>query len=275
MATETQVREKIVGIIRRWVGHRESDGSFRHIIDTYNSLVPLPRGYKLTYKDAWCAATITAAAIEAGYTDIIPRECSCAAMIAAFKRMGRWQESDAYRPAPGDCIFYDWQDSGKGDNTGAPDHVGMVERVSGEVITVIEGNYSDSVKRRTIPVNGRYVRGYGLPDYASMTTPETPATAPEKTTAEVAQEVLNGQWGNGPERRETLKAAGYDPDAIQAEVNAIVSGQAAPAKKTPEEIAGEVLLGLWGNGKNRTERLKAAGYDPATIQAKVNAFFAA
>ena len=196
-------------------------------------------------------------------------------MIAAFKRMGRWQESDAYRPAPGDCIFYDWQDSGKGDNTGAPDHVGMVERISGEVITVIEGNYSDSVKRRTIPVNGRYVRGYGLPDYASMTTPETPATAPEKTTAEVAREVLNGQWGNGPERRETLKAAGYDPDAIQAEVNAIVSGQAAPAKKTTEEIAGEVLLGLWGNGKNRTERLTAAGYDPATIQAKVNAFFAA
>lgn len=42
------------------------------------------------------------------------------------------------------------------------------------------------------------------------------------------------------------------------------------AKKTNSEIAHEVIGGLWGNGEDRKKRLKAAGYDPAAIQAIVN-----
>jgi len=34
----------------------------------------------------------------------------------------------------------DWNDDGKGDNKGHSDHVGIVEKVSGDMITVIEGN---------------------------------------------------------------------------------------------------------------------------------------
>ena len=91
--------------------------------------------------------------------------------------MGSWQENDAYVPGPGDYIFYDWQDNGIGDNTGAADHVGIVEKVSGGVITVIEGNYSDQVKRRTIAVNGRYIRGFGVPKYSSKATAAGAATS--------------------------------------------------------------------------------------------------
>ena len=178
MPLESELRQHYVDTLRGWIGRKEDDGSHKLIIDTYNNLRPLPRDYKVTYTDAWCAATVSAAAIEAGLTDIIPRECSCARMIERFKAMGRWQERDDYTPLPGDVIFYDWQDSGKGDNAGAPDHVGVVESVKGLVITVIEGNYSDSVKRRNIAVNGRYIRGYGLPDYASMSdSPPPPETA--------------------------------------------------------------------------------------------------
>lgn len=43
-----------------------------------------------------------------------------------------------------------------------------------------------------------------------------------------------------------------------------------PAKKTAEEIADEVIAGKWGNGKEREERLKAAGYDYNEIQGLVN-----
>jgi hypothetical protein len=81
--------------------------------------------------------------------------------------MGIWVEADNHVPAPGDIIMYDWQDSGSGDNRGGSDHVGIVEKVSGNTITVIEGNYSNAVKRRTLQVNGRYIRGYCVPDFAS------------------------------------------------------------------------------------------------------------
>ena len=57
-------------------------------------------------------------------------------------------------------------------------------------------------------------------------------------------------------------------DAIQAIVNQ--KATPAPAKKSNEEIAKEVLAGAWGNGDDRKNRLSAAGYDYNAIQAIVN-----
>ena len=79
-------------------------------------------------------------------------------------------------------LFYDWYDKGNGDNTTAPDHVGIVEKVEGDTITVIEGNYSNSVKRRTIKVNGKYIRGYGVPKYDTEAVVEKPVVDKPTTT---------------------------------------------------------------------------------------------
>ena len=43
-----------------------------------------------------------------------------------------------------------------------------------------------------------------------------------------------------------------------------------PAKKSNEEIANEVILGKWGNGSDRRNRLTNAGYDYNAIQKIVN-----
>lgn len=163
---EQQLRQSVVSAIRGWLGWSEANGKHKAIIDLYNTQRPLPRGYAVQYTDEWCATTVTAAGMKAGLHDIILGECSCSRMISLYQDVGRWQESDAYRPEPGDIIMYDWSDSGKGDNTGAPNHVGIVETVVGNTITVIEGNKGEAVARRTLQVNGRYIRGYCLPDYA-------------------------------------------------------------------------------------------------------------
>lgn len=52
----------------------------------------------------------------------------------------------------------------------------------------------------------------------------------KKTVAELAQEVLAGLWGNDPERKEKLIAAGYDRDAVQREVDAIVASRKQTGK---------------------------------------------
>ena len=177
-------RKEFVAQLQSWVGLKESNGSHKKIIDIYNTIKPLPVGYKLKYTDAWCAGTISAAAQVCNATDIIPTECSCPRMVEKAKEMGCWVEADNHRPQYGDIVLYDWDDSGKGDNTGRPDHVGGVEKVSGDTITVIEGNYSNSVKRRTLPVNGRYIRGYIVPKY------DTEPKAEEKP---VARELISLQ----------------------------------------------------------------------------------
>lgn len=164
----------ILTIARGYLGCKESNGSHRQIIDLYNSHKPLSRGYKVKYTDSWCATFVSACAIKANYTDIIPTECSCNQMIRKFQSMGRWTEDDGHVPHLGDVIFYDWQDNGRGDNKGSSDHVGIVEKVENGKITVIEGNKNDSVSIRVLNVNGRYIRGFGCPAYDNTTHVTTP-----------------------------------------------------------------------------------------------------
>ena len=172
MATEQELRQSVVNVMRGWLGYNEKNGKFRSIIDLYNTQQPLPRGYKVQYTDEWCATTVTAAGIQAGLHDIILGECSCSRMIALYQAVGRWMENDAYRPQPGDIIMYDWDDTGAGENKGAPEHVGIVAEVNGNTLTIIEGNKGQAVATRTMAVNGRYIRGYCLPDYAGKAESE-------------------------------------------------------------------------------------------------------
>lgn len=159
--------KKYVEAASAWLGAKESDGSHKEIIDIYNSYKPHPRGYKVTYTDAWCAAFVSAVAIKTGCTEIIPPECSCRVMIEQFKKLGVYVENENRTPQVGDIVFYDWQDDGKGDNAGNPDHVGIVTDVSRETFMVIEGNYDNAVKERGMQINGRYIRGFATPRYGS------------------------------------------------------------------------------------------------------------
>lgn len=172
--TEQQLRNMFVEAATKYKGCKESDGTHKPIIDRYNAHTPLARGYKVSYTDAWCATYVSAVAIECGLTAIIPTECSCSKMIELFKKLGAWMETDSYMPKIGDIIFYDWDDNGKGDNTGDPEHVGIVQSVKADgavELVIIEGNISNQVGTRTIALNGRYIRGYGVPQYQKLVSP--------------------------------------------------------------------------------------------------------
>lgn len=196
---ENELRKKLVSTAINYLGYKESDGTHKEVIDIYNNCTPVPSGYKVKYTDAWCATYVSAMGIEAGLKDIVLRECSCNRMINLYKKANRWVEDDAYTPQAGDIIFYDWQDDGVGDNAGSSDHVGIVVSVNGTTMKIIEGNYSNSVGYRTIKVNGKYIRGYGIPDYAgkknavisnvttspSVTTPTSPSTSGTSNSTEL------------------------------------------------------------------------------------------
>lgn len=184
--TMARYASEVVKQAQSWVGKKELDGSFKEIIDIYNGHKPLARGYKVKYTDAWCMPFAAAVAIKLKYTDIIPTECSCGKMIELCKEAGIWIENENRTPNPGELIFYDWQDSGKGDNKGWPDHIGIVEVVKNGKITVIEGNYNSAVGRRVIVVNAKNIRGYAAPKYdkepvKAPTEPAKPTTSKYKT----------------------------------------------------------------------------------------------
>lgn len=91
-----------------------------------------------------------------------------------------------------------------------------------------------------------------------------------KSNETIAQEVINGAWGNGEDRKNRLTQAGYNYNVIQSIVNQKLGAKPVSNKKSNETIADEVIKGLWGNGADRKAKLQAAGYNYSDIQAIVN-----
>ena len=238
--TEKELRQKVVSTAEAWLGTRENTAKHLEMLAIYNAQRPLPRGWKMKVTDFWCAAFVSTVSLQCGLRDIMPTECGCPGMVRLYQELGRWVEDDAYVPSPADVVFYDWQDTGYGDNVGQADHVGIVVGCTDGTMTIIEGNCDNAVKLRRIAVNARYIRGYGVPDFASKAdgaepqpepAPEpTPQPEPEKPAEEstvdpfitkTAREVIAGKWGNGQARRDALAA--WFTKAVQDEVNRLLA----------------------------------------------------
>lgn len=84
------------------------------------------------------------------------------------------------------------------------------------------------------------------------------------------------QKSNAENMMAKLKVAGYD-----AFITTKSGTAAGTAKKSAAEIAKEIYNGTcsdarwssWGNGADRVNRLKQAGYDPSEVQSEVNKLF--
>lgn len=267
--TENEIRQKVVDTAKAWLGVRAGSAEHANILKIYNAQNPIPRGTRMKDVDPWCAAFVSAISLKLGIRDIMPTEMSCHQMILLYKRLGRWIENDAYVPYPGDVIFYDWND-GKNyaatDNTGTPKHVGIVTACDGKTISVIEGNNERyAVGVRLVEVNGRFIRGFGIPNYASKATEGEPADKVNDLARKIATEIND---------------SGLDAAAVLSKVSAllgITDKPETPAEPEPDKpsydmdkIALEVLNGEWGNGAVRRRRLTAAGYDYQTVQNRVN-----
>lgn len=208
----------------KYVGVKEGSAGHLEILNIYNGNQSLPRRYVVKTTDAWCAVFASAMFILSGYQDIFPIECGCNNMIDKAKSMGIWVEQDSYVPNIGDAVLYDWQDNGVRDNTGSADHVGIITYVNKDAgyMVVTEGNYSDSVKKRTINLNGNYIRGFVVPKF---TTDGIDVQHPNyvKDINTLAHEVIAGQWGSGESRKNNLTEAGYNYSEVQSRVNEILN----------------------------------------------------
>lgn len=206
--TEDAIRQKVADTALALVGIKEGSAEHKRIIDIYNAQRKLPKGYAMSYDDAWCAATMTYIGIILEISNIILPECSCSRMIKLYDDKDRWMEADDYVPDLADIVMYDW-DAQKGECTGAPEHTGMIVGKKGNTLMVMEGNYDNQCKIREICVEYVKVRGYCLPDYASLVQPfaDVPADAwYAEAVAKAAELGLMEGVGNGlfePDRAPT------------------------------------------------------------------------
>lgn len=216
MTTAKDLRKKLVKTALEDIGAKEGGKKHKHIIDVFNTVHP--DGWGMTTSAPWCAAAVSSWAIEAFGADkakkYFPLSANCGTIIKKAKEMGIWKEKDSYKPTAGDWILYDWQDSGRGDDKGSPDHVGLVQKVGEKFFTVIEGNKNDAVENRRVAINGKYVRGFVVPDYSKMVpkkpTPKKadPKKAEPKKTVKKKAKVINYRVKKGDTLNKIAKKYG-------------------------------------------------------------------
>ena len=121
-----------------------------------------------------------------------------------------------------------------------------------------------------LDLNKAYISAASWNKQAGKVKTTSASTTAKKSINTLAREVLAGKWGNGADRKSRLTKAGYDYSKVQAAVNKLVKASQMSEDKKVNAVAHEVIAGKWGNGQERVDRLKAAGYDPGKIQKRVN-----
>lgn len=136
---------------------------------------------------------------------------------------------------------------------------------------VLQGLWGNGQERYDDLTNAGYNAQAVQDRVNSILNGEAPSSSASSDLDSVAQEVLQGLWGNGQDRFNNLENAGYDAQAVQDRVNSILSGGYEQASNANiDAVAQEVIQGLWGNGQERYDNLTNAGYDAQVVQNRVN-----
>ncbi|MDD6043462.1 MAG: fibro-slime domain-containing protein [Eubacteriaceae bacterium] len=153
----------VLNIARTQLGYEESYKNYNETASgERNGYTRYGAWYGNSYGD-WCAMFVSFC-LNYAEVDGIPFDAGCQTWIARLSQ----EEYDLYRtvdkhnPAPGELIFFDW------DEDGSADHVGLVEEIIPKTkndpakLVTIEGNSSDRVQRLTYEQEDSRILGYGM-----------------------------------------------------------------------------------------------------------------
>lgn len=225
----------VINEAKKWLGANKWGARHKQIIDGYNAVRPLPRGYAVQYGDDWCDTFVSFVAVKAGAKDLIGRECGVERHKDIFKEKGIWL--GLVRPQVGDVIIFNWS----GNRQGWGNHIGYVASVTGDRITTIEGNTTvngqSTVAYRTYSWNSVYIQGYARPKYAEGG--QAPKVELSGDIEQLARDGIAGKLGNGEDRKRLL---GDKYEAVQAKINELLSGTTVEKVQEKQQEAIEKIV---------------------------------
>lgn len=264
----------------------------------------------LGYITHWCAYAVSAIMKDCGfigkYIKAVEGGAGTVPRYSVPAKLGEWFKKGAKTPQAGDLFFLRYANYPKEDKYFC-DHIGIVEAVNGTKLTTLEGNVDGSnngiwEQTSTFKRKTRYLSDYSMyAFYRPFWKSETKSTATsKKTSVEIyqvnssnivdypvvvtANDGLNIRQGAGVD----FKKLGVVPYNAVVKVTRYTSGGAYKwglieydgvkgwialdytVKVDIDKLAVEVILGKWGNGDTRKEKLGIL-YDD--VQAKVNEIY--
>ena len=175
--------EDVIAIAKTQLGYSESTANYEVQEDgkTMKGYTRYGAWYGNSYGD-WCAMFCSFCIHYAGVDEsLMPIEQSCSRWVEALHKLKYIHGSD-YEPAPGDLVFFDYDDDGRAD------HVGLVYEVADGKLHTIEGNKGLTVRYCDYEPNDRTILCYGK-------LPENPELA-EKAASKMAPMMLMSMAGN-------------------------------------------------------------------------------
>lgn len=158
--TIDQAKNKLVSWCLKQVGYHEGNNNWNKYAEGKTGAY----GWNVQ-NQPWCDVFVDAAFIECFGVD--------AASALTYQPFGSYsalcsasadfyKAHSAFKPTPevGDQIFFYY--------SGGINHTGIVVSVSGGVVTTVEGNSSDSVRKNAYAVGASIIAGYGRPDWAKV-----------------------------------------------------------------------------------------------------------
>ena len=179
-----------------------------------------------------------------------------------------WHKMHANTSCPGEYLLskmdYIVEEANKTNNESIPELVPepippVLNKKSNEEIAneVISGKWGNGEERKVKLTNA----GYNFSTIQTIVNEKLQGSASveknKKSIEELAQEVIQGKWGNGEERKKSLTEAGYNFSEIQTMVNNKLGIKFSnTTKKSNKVLADEVIRGEWGNGEERKNKFK-------------------
>lgn len=200
---------KLADYAEQKLGIKEGTTTFYRLIDDYNNECRPSGTYRMTYHDSWCACFVSICLTHCGYG----KKYNSVDCDQLYSKMSKYHLTNRNNVKRNDIVFYSWK---KTDDD--LQHVGIVKSRQGNIITVIEGNKSDSVALRQINVYDTQIRHIvQLPDITTGTGANT-----SYDVTQVARDVIKGKYGNGTTRKKNLESKGYDYKTVQKKVNELL-----------------------------------------------------
>ena len=190
--TESESKNKLVAHALEQVGYQEGANNY----NKYASKWTEAGGWN-AQNQPWCDIFVDVMFIECfglqaaskmTYQPVGSFSALCSASANYYKNNGAWFST----PAIGDQVFFNV--------SGGINHTGIVVGVSGGVVTTVEGNSSDAVRRNAYAVTNNYIAGYGRPNWAVVNSEQdsqpTPTPAPTISTCDVSVKLPVIKYGD-------------------------------------------------------------------------------
>jgi len=214
--------DRVIELARSQVGVTEYPPNSNNVLyNTYYYGHPVQDGVPKGRQYPWCVTFIQW--LFKSEPTMLMRTASCSTLLNWCRKNGMIVD----KPQIGDLCFMKFDD----DPRYPAGHIGIVDKAKGaKDVYNIEGNTSEKGsqdnggavlrKHRT----GKCIVAYARPKYQQGTITNI---TNRKSNEEVAMEIYRGKggWGNNPQRKEKLAAAGYNPKEVQKIVDQLMRGQ--------------------------------------------------